>query len=265
MIKKITLAISILSSSALYANEDSSFGMDMDGKYQRQDYAQGASDNYRLALQPWWSYGNWLAYGELPFEARESTSSSSQTVYARTSTGRIIRRIAPQTVTTSKTQQQEGIADASVGLSYGIFRGAWQHGVALDYKFANGDAASGLGSDSTETALSWSSTYSWQQLKLNAQVGQVWVGGNNPYNNKDYVFGSSSAKWQLQPSIDVALLYSTQTEPYANAPNQDYVQGRIDWRANSMFKLYISYGQYLQKDASLPEQEINVGVKIFLN
>ncbi len=262
MIKKMTLATTLLLSSALYANQETSLGLDMDGKYQRQDYAQDASDNYRLALQPWWSYGNWLAYGELPFEARESTSSSSQTVYARTSTGRIIRRIAPQTVTTSKIQQQEGIADASLGLSYGFFREAWQHSVALDYKFANGDAAVGLGSDSTETALSWSSTYSWHKLKLNAQVGQVWIGGNNPYKNKDYVFVSSSGKWQLQPTIDVALLYSTQSELYAAAPNQDYMQVRFDWRANSLIKVYLSHGQYLQNAPSLPKQEVSIGIKM---
>lgn len=265
MIKKFMLITGLFLSCVVYANDDSGIGMDMDGKYQRQNYAQDSSTHYRLSLQPWWSYANWLVYGELPFEARDSTVISQQTIYARTSTGRIIRRITPQSVTTTKKQQQEGIADAVLGLSYGYFIKDWQLATALDYKFDNGDAVAALGSDTTETSMSWSSTYSVQQVKLKGQIGYVFIGGNNPYQNKDYNFVSASAKWQLQPRVDLTLLYSTQSEPYANAPAQDYVQSRVDWRVDDVFKIYASFGLYLQKDVSLPEQEFNVGLKIFLN
>lgn len=263
MLRTSTIISCVFLSSTLFADDQLSLGLDIDGKYQQQHYSQDDAKTYRLALQPWLTHGNWLFYGELPFEAHDNTLSSSQTTFTRTSTGRLLRRITltPQTTTTTKKDQQEGIADASLGLSYGLFQQDWQHAVAIDYKFANGDAASGLGSDSTETSLSWATTYTLQQIKLNSQVGYLWVGGNNPSKNKDYSFISTGVSWQAHPKLKMSLYYNTQSEPYANAPDQGYLQSRLDWQMLNYLKVYCTYGQYLQQHISLPESEFSIGTK----
>ncbi|HRH91019.1 MAG TPA: hypothetical protein PLW01_03795 [Agitococcus sp.] len=262
MLKIKSLTILILLSSSLYANDhDVDLGFDLDGKYQQQNYNNATSKSYRLGLQPWLLIDNWLFYAELPFEARENTTQSSQTIYARTSTGRVIRRIPPQTINTKQVQQQEGLADASIGLSYVFFRQNWQHNMGLDYKFDNGDANLGLGSDSLETSASIATTFSYNMLSLNAQAGYLWVGGNNLNQNKDYAFASTSITWQAHPTLKISLSYNNQTEPYHNAPEQAFIQSRVDWRINRALKIYSSYGQYLQQHISLPESEFSVGAK----
>ena len=82
MLKITSLTILLLLSSSLYANDhDVDFGFDLDGKYQQQNYKNATSKSYRLGLQPWLLIDNWLFYAELPFEARENTTQSSQTIY----------------------------------------------------------------------------------------------------------------------------------------------------------------------------------------
>jgi len=142
-----------------------------------------------------------------------------------------------------------------------FFLNDWQHGLALDYKFANGDASSGLGSDSTETSLSWATTYTVKSVKLNGQVGYLWVGGNNTNQNKDYSFMSTGISWQAYPTLKLSLNYNNQSEPYANAPDQGYLQTRLDWQILDYLKVYCNYGQYLEQHISLPENEFSIGTK----
>lgn len=63
------------------------------------------------------------------------------------------------------------------------------------------------------------------------------------------------------PNIKISLSYNNQTEPYHNAPEQAFIQSRVDWRINRALKIYSSYGQYLQQHISLPESEFSVGAK----
>ena len=262
MFKKLTIITScLLTTIPCLASSDVNFGFDLDGKYQQQNYTTGNNKTYRLNLQPWGIFGNWLLYADLPFEARESTTTSNQIIYARTSTGRIIRRIPAQTLNISKTQQHEGMADASLGISYGIFQHNWQHNIALDYKLDNGDISQGLGSDTLETSLSLSTNYSFDTLSVNGQLGYLWVGGNNPNQSKNYSFLSTGINWQALPNCKASLYYNNQTEPYDQAPEQAYLQSRVDWRVNDALKVYTSYSQYLQQHISLPESEFSIGLK----
>ena len=257
MLKKIIIINSVLFNTLLHA--DTQTGLDVSGKYQQQNYVNGQSQIYRLALQPWVVYDAWMLYADIPFESYNNTSHSSQTIYTRSSTGRIIRRIQPQIINSTSTQRQQGISDTSLGVSYSLGKQNWQHNLALDYKLATGDASLGLGSDTNDTSLSFSSSYMLNKVQLQAQIGHVWLNTSATSSSKNYTFLSTGISWKKDARITLSLNYTNQSEPYTNAPQQAYVQSRVDWHLVDKLKLFCSYGEYLQQHISLPENEFSIG------
>jgi hypothetical protein len=242
-------------------------GMDIHSKLNQQRYT--ANDTLtvaRLALQPWLSYGDWFIYGELPFEGRKSTQTNTQTVVARTSSGRIIRRISPQKITTTTSQQTEGIADASIGLSYTLptTRENWLHSTNVEYKLDNGDSKNGLGSDTQELSVSFLSRYTVGVISLRGEIGYTAVAASSNINSKDVTYGSIGSTWQINNTLKTSLNFSNQSEPYAQAPDQGFVQLNINWQVQKLLSLTMSYGEYLTNSTALPKDEFSVAAKFSL-
>ncbi len=242
-------------------------GMDIHSKLSQQRYTANETLTVaRLALQPWLSYGDWFIYGELPFEGRKSTQTNTQTVFARTATGRIIRRISPQNITTTTSQQTDGIADASIGLSYTLPTTSeyWLYSTHLEYKFDNGDSNDGLGSGTQEASVSLLSRYTVGVVSLKGEIGYTAVAASTNINTKDVTYGSVGSTWQINNTLNTSLNYSNQSEPYSQAPDQGFVQLSINWKVQKLMTLSLSYGDYLANSLSLPENELSVAAKFLL-
>lgn len=242
-------------------------GMDIHSKLSQQRYtAKETLTVARLALQPWLNYGDWFVYGDFPFEGRKSTQTNTQTVYARTASGRIIRRISPQNITTTTSQQTDGIADASIGLSYTLPTTSenWLYSTNLQYKFDNGDSHDGLGSDTQEVSVSLLSRYTVGVISLKGEIGYTAVASSTNISSKDVIYGSVGSTWQINNTLNTSLNYSNQSEPYSQAPDQGFVQLSVNWKVQKFMMLTLSYGDYLANSISLPENELSVAAKFLL-
>ena len=72
---------------------------------------------------------------------------------------------------------------------------------------------------------------------------------------------STGISWQAYPTLKISLNYNNQSEPYANAPDQGFLQTRLDWQINDSLKVYCNYSEYLEQHISLPENEFSIGTK----
>ncbi len=266
----ISKSISIIFISTIafntYASEFEG-GMDIHSKLSQQRYTANETLTVaRLALQPWLSYGDWFIYGELPFEGRKSTQTNTQTVFARTASGRIIRRISPQNITTTTSQQTDGIADASIGLSYTLPTTSehWLYSTNIEYKFDNGDSHDGLGSGTQDTSLSLLGRYTVGVVSLKGEIGYTTVSASTNINTKDVTYGSVGSTWQINNTLNTSLNYSNQSEPYSQAPDQGFVQLSVNWKVQKLMTLTLTYGDYLTDSISLPKDELSVAAKFLL-
>ncbi|MDO8415327.1 MAG: hypothetical protein Q7S87_03850 [Agitococcus sp.] len=242
-------------------------GMDIHSKLSQQRYTANETLTVaRLALQPWLSYGDWFMYGELPFEGRKSTQTNTQTVFARTASGRIIRRISPQNITTTTSQQTDGIADASIGLSYTLPTTSenWLHSTHLEYKFDNGDSKTGLGSGTQDTSVSLLSRYTVGVISLKGEIGYTTVAAPTNISSNNVTYGSVGSTWQINKVLNTSLNYSNQSEPYSQAPDQGFVQLSVSWKVQKLMTLTLTYGDYLTDSISLPKDELSVAAKFLL-
>lgn len=256
--------------------EDARFdgGFDLRSKISEQKYAEGRYKTARLALQPWVSYGDWMAYGELPFEGHEVSfnGTSNSVIIRRGPLGRIIH--IPVTQQTGVSQKTDGIADASIGISYALpfIAQPWLADIALDYKFANGDIDNGLGNGSRDLSLSSTLQYTYEKLQLGATIGRTLVDAtentatstssipNTNISNQDYSFWSVSTKFNINPHWAAGLAYSDQSAPYEDAPPQGITSTTIEWRAQSFMKLILGYSRYAHDNRNTqPDSEVSLG------
>lgn len=259
----ITLFAGIISSSA--SATEFMTGFDLQGKISRQQYTDGStSTTSRLALQPWITRGDWMFYAELPFEGRESQHQSTQQVYVTGKNGRIIRRIPAQTLLTTRQQNTDGIADASIGVSYSFagLNTQWQHSFAMDYKFDNGDTSDALGSGTRETAISTSTRYQIAFISMMAQLGYTIVEAPSQIDVLNFAYGSVGATWKIHQHLKSSLSYNNQTKPYSTAPDQASVQLNAEWKAMDILKLSIAYNDYLSSSISLPQNDVSVSATL---
>lgn len=270
------------------AEQAKEFGLSIDTGISQQKYSETSSTLKNITLQPYYSWGGaWVSLsvpwysvdGEYIIQASHpvAVQRGCEIILALTPVQQLARikagRLTQERVDTCKnvvssstiSAQGSGVGDATLSASYWYplgDEGVWSLTSSLNYKWDNGSAENGLGSDTKDLDVGFTFSRDFNKWHSNVSVGRTTVSGSQNNVYQSFSYGSVDTSFDVTAWLNVGSSYHYEQASIVDGDAIKTISFFGTAKVSDQLSFILSLAEYIDAP-NYPDSEVSFSMSYF--